>query len=90
MTYAEEIATFLVENQSDIVARLQDVLGGSGYMGSYSLQAGFNEMLLSRGIEHGEAFIIAAPLVEGILGAQSTYNGITHALVAPPPRVCVI
>jgi hypothetical protein len=28
---------------------------------------------------HGEAFIIVAPLVEGILGAQSTYNGITHA-----------
>ncbi|KAA1476081.1 hypothetical protein DENSPDRAFT_861057 [Dentipellis sp. KUC8613] len=28
---------------------------------------------------HGEAFIIAAPLIEGILGAQSTYNGITHA-----------
>jgi hypothetical protein len=28
---------------------------------------------------HGEAFIIIAPLVEGILGAQSTYNGITHA-----------
>ncbi|KAI0305500.1 major facilitator superfamily domain-containing protein [Multifurca ochricompacta] len=30
---------------------------------------------------HGEAFIIVAPLVEGILGAQSTYNGITHAYV---------
>jgi hypothetical protein len=28
---------------------------------------------------HGEAFIIVAPLVEGLLGAQSTYNGITHA-----------
>ena len=28
---------------------------------------------------HGEVFIIIAPLVEGILGAQSTYNGITHA-----------
>ena len=28
---------------------------------------------------HGEAFIVVAPLVEGILGAQSTYNGITHA-----------
>ncbi|KAI0066208.1 hypothetical protein BV25DRAFT_1879320 [Artomyces pyxidatus] len=28
---------------------------------------------------HGEAFIIAAPMVEGFLGAQSTYNGITHA-----------
>ena len=28
---------------------------------------------------HGEAFIIVAPLVEGILGAQSTYNSITHA-----------
>jgi MFS family permease len=31
---------------------------------------------------HGEAFIIVAPLVEGALGAQSTYNGITHAYVA--------
>ncbi|KAI9461197.1 major facilitator superfamily domain-containing protein [Lactarius psammicola] len=30
---------------------------------------------------HGEAFIIVAPLVEGVLGAQSTYNGITHAYV---------
>ncbi|KAF8271276.1 major facilitator superfamily domain-containing protein [Lactarius quietus] len=30
---------------------------------------------------HGEAFIIVAPLVEGALGAQSTYNGITHAYV---------
>ncbi|KAI0320781.1 major facilitator superfamily domain-containing protein [Amylostereum chailletii] len=28
---------------------------------------------------HGEGFIIAAPLIEGFLGAQSTYNGITHA-----------
>lgn len=28
---------------------------------------------------HGEAFIIAAPLIEGFLGAQSTYNGLTHA-----------
>jgi hypothetical protein len=28
---------------------------------------------------HGEAFIIVAPLVEGLFGAQSTYNGITHA-----------
>ncbi|KAH9045078.1 hypothetical protein EDB84DRAFT_1469066 [Lactarius hengduanensis] len=30
---------------------------------------------------HGEAFIIVAPLVEGVLGAQSTYNGIVHAYV---------
>ncbi|KAI0048291.1 MFS general substrate transporter [Auriscalpium vulgare] len=29
--------------------------------------------------KHGEAFIITAPLIEGFLGAQSTYNGITHA-----------
>ncbi|KAF8499790.1 major facilitator superfamily domain-containing protein [Russula emetica] len=29
--------------------------------------------------KHGETFIIIAPLVEGLLGAQSTYNGITHA-----------
>ncbi|THH16571.1 hypothetical protein EW146_g4090 [Bondarzewia mesenterica] len=28
---------------------------------------------------HGEAFIITAPLIEGFLGAQSTYNGLTHA-----------
>ncbi len=28
---------------------------------------------------HGETFIIIAPLVKGILGAQSTYDGITHA-----------
>ncbi|KAH9956889.1 major facilitator superfamily domain-containing protein [Russula dissimulans] len=30
---------------------------------------------------HGEALIIVAPFVEGILGAQSTYNGITHAYI---------
>ncbi|KAI0283674.1 major facilitator superfamily domain-containing protein [Russula aff. rugulosa BPL654] len=29
--------------------------------------------------KHAEALIIVAPLVEGLLGAQSTYNGITHA-----------
>lgn len=29
--------------------------------------------------QHGEAFIIAAPFIEGFLGAQSTYNGIVHA-----------
>ncbi|EIM81131.1 uncharacterized protein STEHIDRAFT_134780 [Stereum hirsutum FP-91666 SS1] len=29
--------------------------------------------------EHGEAFIIIAPVIEGFLGAQSTYNGLVHA-----------
>ncbi|KZV76316.1 MFS general substrate transporter [Peniophora sp. CONT] len=31
---------------------------------------------------HGEAFIILAPLVEGFLGAQSLFGGITHAYAA--------
>ncbi|KAI9507902.1 major facilitator superfamily domain-containing protein [Russula earlei] len=30
---------------------------------------------------YGETFIVIAPLVEGILGAQSTYNGIVHAYI---------
>jgi hypothetical protein len=31
--------------------------------------------------KHGEAFIITAPLVEGFLGAQSMFSGLTHAYV---------
>ena len=32
--------------------------------------------------QHGEAFIILAPFVEGFLGAQSLFGGLTHAYAA--------
>ncbi|KAI0268599.1 major facilitator superfamily domain-containing protein [Gloeopeniophorella convolvens] len=73
------LTTGWLSHLSDILGRkriLALVMFGALFMDMVYILVSDTSSVFGR---HAEAFIIVAPLVEGLLGAQSTYNGITHA-----------
>ncbi|KAI0036850.1 hypothetical protein K488DRAFT_33838, partial [Vararia minispora EC-137] len=73
------ITTGWMTHQSDIYGRkklLAISIFGALFMDFVYILVSSTDTIFS---QHGEAFIITAPLVEGLLGGQATFTGLTHA-----------